>query len=114
MKKEVYFLLSKEKQIKNFTQKKKSIHTCNQHTRMNTPHSVRLAQKLKAKKKKRGYFPPKKHTYTRVCYTTKACAHIPLQKKRKKKVYKMEPIDILFIHSFSSPPYHEKTQKLKQ
>ena len=84
MKKEVYFLLSKEKQIKNFTKKKKSIHTCNQHTRMNTPHSVRLAQKLKAKKKeKRGHFPPKKHTYTRVCYTTNACAHIPLQKKKE-------------------------------
>lgn len=68
---------------KKFHQKK-SIHTCNQHTRMNTPHSVRLAQKLKAKKKeKRGHFPPKKHTYTRVCYTTKACAHIPLQKKKE-------------------------------
>lgn len=80
---------------------------------MNTPHSVRLAQKLKAKKKKRD-ISRQKSTHTHVCATQLRRVHTYHSKRRKKKVYKMEPIDFLFIHSFSSPPYHEKTQKLKQ
>ena len=82
---------------KKFHKKKKSIHTCNQHTRMNTPHSVRLAQMLKAKKKEKGDISRQKSTHTHVCATQLKRVHT-YHSKRKKKVYKMEPIDFLFIH----------------
>lgn len=100
MKKEVFFLLSKEKQIKNFT-KKKSIHTCNQYTRMNTPHSVRLAQKLKAKKRKRKKrdISRQKSTHTHVCATQLRRVHTYHSKRRKKKSLQ-NGADWFLIHSF--------------